>query len=145
MTLDPVPSNLTASIIIADNDSATVAVTAGSDGSETGPTNVTFTVTQSAISSTDTTIAFSLGGTATEGADYGTIPHTVTIPAGSSTPATISLAVFDDNLVEGNELVVLTLTGIVSGNPGISLTQIRPCLRAPRPSSIMILRQPLRY
>ena len=122
VTLDPVPSNLTASIIIADNDTATVAVTAGSDGSETGPTNVTFTVTQSAISSTDTTIAFSLGGTATEGADYGTIPHTVTIPAGSSTPATISLAVVDDNLVEGNELVVLTLTGIVSGNPGISLS-----------------------
>ena len=143
VTLDSTAANLTASLNIVDNDSATVSITAGSDGSESGPTNVTFTVAQSAVSASDTVIAFTLGGTATAGADYSSVPLTVTIPAGSSAPVIIPLNVIDDSLVEGPETVVITLTSIVSGDPDITLNansaflaQLRtlPITIPPRPS-----------
>ena len=121
VTLDSTAANLTASLNIVDNDSATVSITAGSDGSESGPTNVTFTVAQTAVSASDTVVAFTLGGTATAGADYSSVPLTVTIPAGSSAPVIIPLNVIDDSLVEGPETVVFTLTSIVSGDPDITL------------------------
>ena len=121
VTLDSTAANLKASLNIVDNDSAIVSITTGSDGSESGPTNVTFTVAQSAVSASDTVVAFMLGGTATAGADYSSVPLTVTIPAGSSAPVIIPLNVIDDSLVEGPETVVITLSSIVSGDPDITL------------------------
>ena len=106
---------------ITDNDSATVSVAGTLNGSETGPTNATFTVTQTAISSTDTVVAFTLGGTASEGSDYTAITHSVTIPAGSTT-ATITIPVINDAVVEPTETVTVTLVSpITSGNAGISV------------------------
>ena len=111
----------TASRTIADNDSTTVSVAGTLNGSETGPAGATFTVTQSATSSTDTVVAFTLGGTATEGADYTAITHSVTIPANTTT-ATITIPVINDALVEPTETVTLTLVSpITSGNAGISV------------------------
>ncbi|MDB5390895.1 MAG: alkaline phosphatase, partial [Planctomycetaceae bacterium] len=92
------------------------------DGSEPG-TNGKFRVTQSAVSSTDTVVAYSVGGTATPGAgnDYTALPGTVTIPAGSTT-ADIDVAVLDDSILEDTETVTVTLTGFTAHNPGIVLT-----------------------
>ena len=111
----------TASRNITDNDTATVSVAGTTDGSETGPVNATFTVTQSAVSSINTVVNFTLGGTAAEGSDYTAIPHSVTIPAGSTT-ATITIPVINDALVEPTETVTVTLVSpITSGNAGISV------------------------
>ena len=85
------------------------------------PSSATFTVTQSATSSTDTVVAFTLGGTATEGSDYTAITHSVTIPANTTT-ATITIPVINDALVEPTETVTVTLVSpITSGNAGISV------------------------
>ena len=106
---------------ITDNDTATVSVAGTLNGSETGPASATFTVTQSAASSTDTVVAFTLGGTATEGSDYTAITHSVTIPANTTT-ATITIPVINDAMVESTETVTVTLVSpITSGNAGISV------------------------
>src|SRR5439155_516138 len=91
---------------INDNDTATVtisgtpAVTEGRD--------LTFTVTQSAVSSTDTTINYSFGGTATGGSDFTNTATSVTILAGTTT-ATVTVPTTDDALVEASETVIVTL------------------------------------
>ena len=124
ITLDANPANLTASRNITDNDGTTVSVAGTTQGAETGPVNATFTITQTAISSTDTVVAFTLGGTASEGSDYTAITHSVTIPAGSTT-ATITIPVINDAVVEPTETVTVTLVSpITSGNAGISVDTI---------------------
>ncbi|WP_412468438.1 Calx-beta domain-containing protein [Pedobacter sp. KLB.chiD] len=102
-------SNATATATIADNDAATVSISAGTPGSENGPINGTFTVTLSNPSSTDTEIAYTLGGSATEGNDYtNIITKTITVPAGQTT-GTITIPVLIDNIVEGTETIVANL------------------------------------
>jgi hypothetical protein len=99
---------------IADNDTATVSIVTTTNGSETGPTNGVMTVTQTAVSVTNTVIAYSVSGTATSGNDFTALSGTVTIVAGATT-ASISIPVINDILVEGNETVILTLTSVSSG------------------------------
>ena len=50
-----------------------------------------FTVTRTGDTSPDLTVLYTVSGTATAGADYGALPGSVTIPAGSAT-ATIAVA-----------------------------------------------------
>lgn len=109
-----------ATLNITDNDSAQVSIAATTGGNETGPAAGRFTVTQSAASSTNTVISFSLGGSATSGSDYSNIPTSVTILAGNTT-ATVDVPVIDDSLIEGTETVIATLTAITSGDPQITL------------------------
>ncbi len=119
ITLDD--ANKTASLNITDNDSAKVSVakSADGDGSETGPDDGQFTVTLSAASSTDTTVTYTLAGTAAEGSDYATIvTQSVTIAANTTT-AVIDIDVTDDGLVEATETVTVTLTG-VTGDANIT-------------------------
>lgn len=127
-TVTPVAPVAAASIVtgaagtgtINDNDSATVSVAKITDGAETNtPTSGKFTVTQSAVSSTDTVVSYSITGSATAGSDYTTLTGTVTIPAGQ-TSADIDVAVLTDNIVEATETVIVTLTGITSGDPQIA-------------------------
>ena len=55
ITLDPTPANLAATVTIADNDSATVSITANdASASETATDNGQFTVSLTKVSSTDT-------------------------------------------------------------------------------------------
>ncbi|MBB4110695.1 beta strand repeat-containing protein, partial [Pedobacter zeae] len=113
-------STVPATVNITDNDTSVATITAGTSGSENGPVNGTFTVTLSNPSSTDTQITYTLGGTATEGSDYSAIvTKTITIPAGQTT-GTITIPVLTDNIVEGTETVVATLTA--SGNPTVTVS-----------------------
>ncbi len=105
---------LTATNTIADNDSATVTIANTTNGAELGPVNGVMTVTQTAVSATDTVIAYSVAGTATSGTDYTALSGTVTIVAGATT-ATITIPVINDVLLEGPETVIVTLTSITSG------------------------------
>mgnify|MGYP000212260369 CR=1 FL=1 len=54
-------------------------------------------------------VVFTVGGTATPGVDYDPLPTTVTIPAGSNY-IEIPVNVFIDNIVEGQETIVITLS-----------------------------------
>lgn len=110
--LDPTPSNLTATVNLSDDDVATISIARVTDGAESNsPTNGKFRITQSAVSSTDTVVNYSISGSATPGAgnDYSTLTGTVTIPAGQ-TAVDVDVTVLIDNLVEGNETVIVTLT-----------------------------------
>ena len=110
----------TTSYTVTDDDSAQVSIAATTNGAETGPVNGVFTVTQTAASSTDTVLSYSVGGTAAPGSDYTALSGTVTISAGA-TSATITVTVTDDGTVEATETVSVTLTGITAGDPDISV------------------------
>jgi hypothetical protein len=109
----------TASLDIADNDTAQVTIAAQTDGSEAGPAAGSFLVSLSAASSTATTVNYQVAGSASAGQDYTALTGSVTIPAGSQS-ATIVVNVLDDQRLEGAETVVVTLTTIASGDPQIT-------------------------
>ena len=92
---------------------ATVTIANTSNGAEPATGGV-MTVTQTAVSATDTVIAYGVAGTATPGTDYTALSGTVTIIAGATT-ATISIPVTDDAIVEAPETVIVTLGSITSG------------------------------
>ena len=106
-----VVSPSSATVTIADNDSPlpTVSITANlPNASETGPIIGQFTVTLTGSTAAALTVNYAIGGTATNATDYATLSGSVTILAGSST-ALITVTPVDDALVEGSEMVVLTL------------------------------------
>ena len=86
---------------IRDNDSALVSIAGTTDGNEAGPVNGVFTVTQSAESSTNTVISYTVSGTASSGDDFAALSGTVTIPAGS-TSADITAPVPSDAARSGS-------------------------------------------
>ncbi len=96
------------------NSPATVTIAAtDANSSETVPGAMPnpgqFTLTRSgAPSNSALTVNLAIGGTATNGVDYTTIPNTVTFAPGATT-AVINLNVIDDGLVEGTESAVLTV------------------------------------
>jgi glucose/arabinose dehydrogenase len=98
-----------------------VSIAATTQASEPS-SNGLFTVSLTQPSTTDTVITYSVAGTATGGAggDYQTLSGSVTILA-TQTTATIALPVLDDLVLEGNESVIVNLTG-VSGSSGIALS-----------------------
>ena len=90
---------------IADNDVPTVTIAAtDAAASETGPDAGTFTVTRTGVDDRVADVQYSVGGTATSGADYAALTGTVTIAAGQSS-ATVTVTPVDDPGVEGDETV----------------------------------------
>ncbi len=68
-----------------------------------------FSVNFSTPNSSDTVVRYTIGGTATNGVDYTTISNSVTMPAGT-TNVLIAIAAQDNNLIDTNRTVILTLT-----------------------------------
>ncbi|NCQ76618.1 MAG: hypothetical protein GPI98_24790, partial [Microcystis aeruginosa W13-13] len=75
---------------------------------EDGTTNLIYTFTRSGVTTNPLTVNYTVGGTATNGTDYTSIPTSVTFAAGSST-ATVTVDPTPDTTVESNETVALTL------------------------------------
>src|SRR5207244_426600 len=77
------------------------------------------TVTLSAASEADTTIPFTMGGTAVAGTDFsGVTASPLVIPAGQ-TSATISGTLLDDNLFDPvNRTITFTLGAPTNATPG---------------------------
>ena len=75
---------------------------------EVGQTNGTFTVSRTGSTGIPMNVYYAVSGPATNGTDHTTLPGYVTIPAGQPS-ATITVVPVDDNLIEGDENVVLTL------------------------------------
>ena len=104
-------------ITIIDDDSQTVNVTLSVSSSSIAEAAGASTVSAilSAVSDQAVTVVLAAGGTATGGGtDYTLSSSTITIPAGQTTGTTTVTAV-QDVLVEGNETVVLDITGVVNG------------------------------
>ena len=111
----------TATISILDDSAATVSIATTTNGAENGPVDGLFTVTQSATAINDTVLTYVVAGSATSASDYTALSGTVTI-LGGATSATISVPVIDDAIAEGiDETVVVTLSGISAGDPGVSI------------------------
>ncbi len=88
----------------------TATVTASdANASEPGTDTGAFTVSRTGSTSAALTVNFTIGGSAVNGTDYSSIGTSVTIGAGSAF-ATVTVTPLDDTAVEGNEMVILTLS-----------------------------------
>ncbi|CCI09447.1 beta strand repeat-containing protein [Microcystis aeruginosa] len=87
--------------------SITLAVSPASV-TEDGTTNLVYTFTRTGVTTDALTVNYTVGGTATNGTDYASIPTSVTFAAGSAT-ATVIVDPTADTTVESNETVILTL------------------------------------
>ncbi len=76
---------------------------------EAGQVNGAFTVTRTGDTSLPLTVLYTVGGTATPGADYAALPGSVTIAAGDAA-AVIPVVPVDDPILESNESVIVSLT-----------------------------------
>lgn len=108
-----VGAGASATVTIADNDLPVVTVIATDPtAAETAgaPDPGVFTLSRSGPTTNSLTVAVAMSGTATNGADYTTIPATATFAAGSAT-AVVNVAVIDDLLIEGAtpETAILTI------------------------------------
>lgn len=123
------PASATVTITSEDgqNGPTSVSVTASDPGAAEFPANAgQFTLTRTGSTASPVTVYYALGGTATSGVDYSTMPRPVTIPAGSSS---VPLAVnpIDDPGFEGTETVTLRVTaatGYMVGSPSIATVSI---------------------
>jgi hypothetical protein len=102
ITSDEAPLAVTVAIVATDATSTEVGTTTGAlSVSRTGPTTAALTV------------AYTISGSATNGTDYAALAGSVVIPVGAAA-ATITVIPVNDTLVEGDETVLLTLSGSAS-------------------------------
>ena len=110
----------TATINLADADTATVSIVATTDANEAGPVDGQFTITQTAASTSATVVTYTVAGSATAGdVDYASLSGSVTVPAGDLTALIDVTGIVADALVEGTETVIVTLSG--TDNAAISV------------------------
>jgi hypothetical protein len=99
----------TATVSIADNEPIVSVTASPASVGEASGGSATFTISRSVASAQPLTVSFTLGGKAAKGADYLSVPTSVTIPA-NQTSATVVIRPCNDTLIEvGNEEVELTL------------------------------------
>ncbi len=98
-----------ATLIINNDDVATLSIAATAQAAEDA-TDGLFTITTSNPFSSAVTLNITVTGSATEGTDYATIGTSLVFPA-NQTMVTVPVDVTADNIIEGSETVILTLTG----------------------------------
>ncbi len=103
---------------IVDNDAPTVTISGSTTVAEDGIPNATITVSISNPATTPVVVTLTATGTATNGTDYTGVPVTVTIPAGS-TSVTFDVDPTPDMISEGNETVIIDITGVTGGNGAV--------------------------
>ena len=114
--------NATNILVSDDNASLSVAVT--THASEDNDTNGVFTFTLSEVVDQDVTFTYSIDNTSTadDPADYAILDASpVTISTGDTT-ATVRIDPEADTNIEGDESVIITITGITAGPASISST-----------------------
>ena len=114
-----VGSPITHTLTIVDNDGPGASFASASQDVFEWSGTLDVGVTLHKAPTTDLTLAYTVGGTATFAWDYTALSGTVAVPRGATT-ATIPVTLIDDSVPESNETVVLTLTagaGYQVGNP----------------------------
>lgn len=81
-----------------------------------GPKNATFAVQRYGATNNDLDVAYDLGGTASNGLDYATLPGSVTIPAGERS-ALITVMPIDDGPPDVNTTVIVKLAKSTNAPP----------------------------
>lgn len=126
MNFAPDPSYTSAIVNIDDDDvNIPIGIQSTTDGKEPGGTGNDGSFTIGWPNGTYATgfvlVRYTITGTATNGTDYNTITLTKNIPAGTSN-VQIPVTVKDDNLIEGTETVILTITGfsVATGVPTLT-------------------------
>ena len=99
----------------------TLAVTDGYAAEDGTDQTLAFTVTRQGDTTAELSVNYAVTGTATPGADYATLPGSVTIPAGAAT-AQVVVTALTDALLEQAETVTLTLTAGAGYTPGAYAT-----------------------
>lgn len=117
-----------ATVTLADDDLPMVFISATDPiGGEVGPDTGTLMVSRTGATATSLLVTYSVGGSATPGADYLSLSGSVTIPAGANS-TNITLTPLDDGAAEGSETVVLTLSSSVgygvSASAGVATVTI---------------------
>ena len=107
-----------ATVSITDDDTAVVSIVASDPNASEPGDNGQFTVLISNPSDSDTTINYTVSGSASSGADFAPVGGSVVIAAGS-TSATIDITVIEDVLVEAPESVTVTIDSITAGDSDI--------------------------
>ncbi len=79
-----------------------------------GCVNGTFTFTLPAVATSNTTVNYTITGTATNGTDYTSIPGSILIPTGSQT-GTVNITPTNDGLAEGQETVTVSILNVCDG------------------------------
>ncbi len=96
-------------LLITDNDpvpAVSFASASQAAGEGTGTRDVTLNLKP--VPDADITVRYSVGGTASRGADYTALSGRITVPAGA-TAAAIPVTIADDTAVESSETIVLQL------------------------------------
>ena len=101
------PASATGTILNDDVPSATIAVSPAAVA-EDGVPNLVYTVTLNQAAFSATTVNYTIGGTAANGADYATVASPLVIAAGNTT-GTILVDPTADATIEADETVILTL------------------------------------
>lgn len=115
----------TASIVIRDSDSATLAINASDPSADElgdpGQFEIEFlNGGQPRSSSTPTTVTLNISGSAANGTDYTSIATELVIPAETET-ATIDVnAIADANNFEADEEVIVSISGISTPHPSLT-------------------------
>jgi hypothetical protein len=98
-TVSPVPPAQVSTVTVVATDPV---------AAESGPSTGLFTVRRIGPTTNSLTVFYQTSGTAVAPGDYLPLPGSIVIPAGSAS-AGILLTPIDDNIIEGDETVVLTL------------------------------------
>ncbi len=120
--------------------SITLAVSPSSV-TEDGTANLVYTFTRSGVTTDALTVNYTLGGTATNGTDYTSIPTSVTFAANSAT-ATVTVDPTADTIVEPDETVILTLASGTGYTVGTTTPVTGTITNSPVPPSITLAVSP---
>ncbi|WP_127563092.1 DUF7507 domain-containing protein, partial [Nioella ostreopsis] len=99
----------------ADNSVSVSAHQNGGENNEGTPTDGSFTVSMPRATIAAVELSYTIGGTAVADTDYTALSGSVTIAQGD-TSVTVNVPVLEDALIEADETVTLTLTGITGGD-----------------------------
>ncbi len=114
----------TTTYTINNDDRPTVSITNTTDGQENSGgvvTNGILTISQTNTTASNTDISYNITGTATSAVDFTPLSGTATIIAGQFS-TTVIIPVLEDDIVERDETVIITLTGITSGDAELDST-----------------------
>ncbi|MFM7717585.1 MAG: Calx-beta domain-containing protein, partial [Microcystis sp.] len=120
--------------------SITLAV-APASVTEDGTTNLVYTFTRSGFTTNSLPVNYTVGGTATNGTDYTSIPTSVTFAANSAT-ATLTVDPTADTTVETDETVILTLATGTGYTVGTTTPVTGTITNSPVPPSITLAVSP---
>ena len=98
---------------IADNDgSATLSFDSSVSSGAEGASSASIGLSLSPVSSVDVTAQITVSGTASASDDFAQVTSAITIPAGQTSGSVAISGIQDDNLIEGDETIILTLSSI---------------------------------